>query len=141
MESAAQQRDNAAALIASGELLRDWPLNDEKVAIALQLVREIMQEGRRRLTQLEREKDDADILRSIEDLELLEKEARALAVTMAGTELEAMAIDQAENLQQNVTFLRQDKEVKAAIYRNRLSAALSSSYPLLADWLRREEAL
>ncbi|MBC8406613.1 MAG: FHA domain-containing protein [Planctomycetes bacterium] len=139
LENAADAKQIDQILASSAELLRDWPLNDEKVALALRLVRETMQSGRQNLAQLEREKADAAFLRSISDLEALEKVARGMAKDYVGTELEADAVAEADDLLKNAAFLRQTQEVQAAIFRKRLSTALSNTYPLLADWLRREE--
>ena len=53
MENAADAQDTAQILSTCAELLRDWPLNDEKVGRAMRLIRETMQSGRQDLTQLE----------------------------------------------------------------------------------------
>lgn len=141
MENAADANDTAQLLQACGELLRDWPLNDEKVELAMRLVREAMQNGRQSLAQLEREKADAQFLRSVPDMEALEQEARKLAADFVGTDLQEQAEAQAEDLKQAADFERQAREVNAATFRKQLSTALAKTYPLMADWLRREEAL
>lgn len=141
MENAAESQDTALLLATCDEMLRDWPLNDEKVERAMRLVRETMQSGRQSLAQLEREKADAAFLQSISDLEALEQVAAKLAADYTGTELEESAKSQAEDLKLTAQLLRTDREVAAATFRKRLSTALAKTYPLMADWLRREEAL
>jgi Inner membrane component of T3SS, cytoplasmic domain len=141
MESASDKGDSVAVLRASSELLRDWPLVDAKVKLAQELARQVMQEGRTQLAKLERDTADASFLRAVDDLESLQKQARELGNQMEGTELEPQAIALADQLRQEADFLRQSRDVEAALYRKRLSTALSNSYPLLAAWLRREAAL
>ena len=141
MENAADAQDTAQILSTCAELLRDWPLNDEKVGRAMRLIRETMQSGRQDLTQLEREKADAAFLQSIADLEQLELRASKMASDFVGTELQEKAEAQALDLKLTAELLRQSEEVKAATFRKQLSTALAKTYPLMADWLRREEAL
>ncbi len=141
IENASDDQNTAQLLANCSELLRDWPLNDEKVADALRLVRESMQAGRQSLAQLEREKADAAFLQSISDLEELEQVASKLAADYVGTDLEELAQAQAADLKLTAELLRQAQEVAAATFRKRLSTALANTYPLMADWLRREEAL
>jgi Inner membrane component of T3SS, cytoplasmic domain len=141
MESASDAGDSVTVLRTSSELLRDWPLVDAKVQLAQQLVRQVIQQGRSELNRLERETADASFLQAADDLESLQEQAHQLGIQMQGTDLEPQVLALADKLGTEAEFLRQSHDVEEAVYRKRLSTALSKAYPLLAAWLRREEAL
>lgn len=136
MEAAARAGDGAALLRATGELLRDWPLDEAQVEKALALRRDALLRGRQTLAELQAGASEALFLRSVADMRRLERAAEELAAALPGTDAAREAREMASVLRAMAAAAERERREQEAEYRARLQRALERTYPLLAAWLR-----
>jgi len=135
IERSSREGDHRALLEKTAELLRDWPLDETKVARALELSGLAIGSGRAELSAIQESVGEALFLDSIPDMAALADRAAALAARLPGTGIDDEALAAESLLRLRSQELLATRKADDLAYRNRLVAALSGAYPVVAAWL------
>ena len=135
IERSSREEDHRALLEKTAELLRDWPLDETKVARALELSGLAISAGREELSAIQESVGEALFLDSIPDMAALADRAAALAARLPGTGIDDEALAAESLLRLRGQELLATRKADNLAYRNRLVAALSGVYPVVATWL------
>ena len=135
IERSSRGGDHRALLEKTAELLRDWPLDETKVARALELSGLAIGAGREELGLIQESVGEALFLDSIPDMAALADRAAALAARLPGTGIDGEALAAESLLRLRAQELLATRKADDLAYRNRLVAALSGAYPVVAAWL------
>lgn len=132
-----EREGNDQLLLASAaELLRDLPLDEQKVQEALIRSQESLERGRADLAVLQVQASGAVFVGAGSLMSDLAADARALAARYPGTAVEPQANSLADDLESGAARAAEGSHEAAQQYRERLQGALTTSYPLLAAWLQ-----
>lgn len=131
--------DDPRLLLATRRLLRDLPLDEDKNQAALTAQREALERGQARLLELQAAVSAALLVDSVDLMERQIQRAEALAATFAGSPLGEEARELAAALQGAVAADRAAEDAEQRQWRDRLQAALQTSYPLIAGWVARQD--
>ncbi|MCP4092503.1 MAG: FHA domain-containing protein [Planctomycetes bacterium] len=133
----AEREGNDRQLLASAaELLRDLPLDELKVQEALLRSQEALERGRADLANLQIQASGAVFVGAGSLMSQLANDARDLASRYPGTVVEPQATALAADLEIGAEQAAQGSQEAASEYRERLQGALTTSYPVLAAWLK-----
>ncbi len=134
LEAASRAGDDARILELATRLLRDYPLDEEKIQTAQAAMRDTLARGRAALAALEDDVSGALFLGSVDELERLARAARGLARRFGATPLGAEAEALAAALDEAAGRQREAARVREAAYRARVLALLRRHYPMIASW-------
>ncbi len=135
IERSARESDDKTLLDRTSELLRDWPLDEAKVARALELSALAIGTGRAELGLIQDAVGEALFLDSVADMNALANQAAALAERLPGTGIDEEALAAENLLRLRAQELLDAKSAAESAYRSRLVDALASAYPIVAAWL------
>ena len=135
IERSSREEDHRALLEKTAELLRDWPLDGTKVDRAFELSGLAIGTGREELSAIQESVDEALFLDSIPEMAALADRAAALAARLPGTGIDVEALAEESVLRFETQELLATRKADDLAYRNRLVAALSGAYPVVAAWL------
>lgn len=133
---AEREGDDRQLLASAAELLRDLPLDELKVQEALLRSQEALERGRADLANLQIQASGAVFVGAGSLMSQLANEARDLASRYPGTVVEPQAAALAADLEIGAEQAAQGSQQAAQEYRQRLQGALTTSYPVLAAWLK-----
>lgn len=135
---ASRSGEDQALLSAVARLLREMPLDDEKVQEALLKSREAIERGRREFQTLQGKASGALFVGAASVMRDLQLQAESLAASFPGTDMAADALLLAGDLAASVANVEAEEAATAEAYRERVQAALESTYPVLSHWIQRE---
>ena len=135
---ASREGDDRALLDATARLLRELPLDEQKVQEALLKSREAIENGRSELSSLQLRASGATFVGAASVMEGLAQEAAGLAARFPGTDIAQNATDLEGLLNGAVEEVRADEKRAAETYRTRVQSALSDTYPVLSQWIQKE---
>ncbi|MHC4824745.1 MAG: FHA domain-containing protein [Planctomycetota bacterium] len=135
---ASRAGEDQALLSAVAALLREMPLDDEKIQEALVKSREAIDRGRSEFQALQGKASGALFVGAAPVMRDLQGQAEALAAGFPGTDMAADALLLAGDLSAAVADVEAEEAAMAAEYRERVQAALESTYPVLSHWIQRE---
>lgn len=135
---ASRDGDDRALLEATARLIRDLPLDDQKVQEALLLSRQAVEEGRRELGSLQLEASGATFVGAASMMEGIATEAAGLAARFPGTDIAQNASELEGLLNAAVEGVRHEERLAAETYRTRVQEALAGTYPVLSRWIQKE---
>ena len=133
---AEREGDDRQLLASAAELLRDLPLDEMKVQEALLRSQEALERGRADLANLQIQASGAVFVGAGSLMSQLANDARDLASRYPGTVVEPQATALAADLEIGATQAAAGSQQASAEYRERLQGALTTSYPVLAAWLK-----